>query len=142
MMSAITQAPKTVPGSYSETNQSLRSYLSERVCTIQNTEIRLVIFLLQSPLFLTPPFCLSSPLVTTLDVGVGSPGQSKIISLFQHQLISSLNSICCLNSPLPGDLTYSQVPETRMQTSLLGEVGFSAYHKFQLFFQRTVWSQQ
>lgn len=42
---------------------------------------------------------------------LGPPGYSRII-LFQGHLMSNLNSICKLNSPLPYSLTYSQVPGT------------------------------
>lgn len=63
-------------------------------------------------------FCLPS-FVRTFVIILGLHEYSRIISLLEGQMISNPNSIHNLNSPLPCNTTYSQVPGTVMWTSLL-----------------------
>lgn len=69
---------------------------------------------LQTSLALFLPF----PLIRTAGLTLGPSGQSRIISPYQDQLDSNLNSICNLNSPLPSIIIYSQAPGIRMWTLL------------------------
>ena len=50
-------------------------------------------------------------------VAVGMPGASRTFSPPRSQLINNLNSICSLNSLLPRNLTYLQVPRMRTRAS-------------------------
>ena len=67
--------------------------------------------LLYSRLCLNVLYCLSLPLLRTLVITLGLPGSSGIISLFNGQLTGNFNS------PLPCNLTQSQVLGIRMRTS-------------------------
>lgn len=126
LISALIQAPKTVPNSCeSGSNHSRQKCLCETTYKIQDTQIRLVIFPPQSQVPLTPLFCVSLLVLRNFLIESGFPGQSRVIFQFQCHLFSSLNSICQLNSPLPGNL-HVQFPGIRRQTFLEEGQNYSA----------------
>lgn len=79
----------------------------------------------ESPVLLTLThsdllFCLSLPHLRPVIMGLGR--EFRIISLLSGQLIGNLNSICNINSSLPYNGIYFQVPRIRMWAYLGGSL--------------------